>query len=214
MSSAAGRRPSDMTELRVHNFSVSLDGYGAGPAQSEEDPLGIGGEQLHEWIFSPDASDVDRRFRALGDEDIGATIMGRKMFGPVRGPWGAENWTGWWGADPPFHHDVFVLTHHARDPVPMAGGTTFHFVTDGIEAALDRARAAAGDRHVRLGGGAATVQQYLRAGLLDEIHLAVVPVLLGGGERLFDGLDDALENWACVEFAPSASVAHVRLRRR
>jgi dihydrofolate reductase len=214
MSSAAGRRPTDMTELRVHNFSVSLDGYGAGPAQSEEDPLGIGGEQLHEWIFSPDASDVDRRFRALGDEDIGATIMGRKMFGPVRGPWGAENWTGWWGADPPFHHDVFVLTHHARDPVPMAGGTTFHFVTDGIGAALDRARAAAGDRHVRLGGGAATVQQYLRAGLLDEIHLAVVPVLLGGGERLFDGLDDALENWACVEFAPSASVAHVRLRRR
>jgi dihydrofolate reductase len=214
MSSAAGRRPSDMTELRVHNFSVSLDGYGAGPAQSEENPLGIGGEQLHEWIFSPDASDVDRRFRALGDEHIGATIMGRKMFGPVRGPWGAENWTGWWGADPPFHHDVFVLTHHARDPVPMAGGTTFHFVTDGIEAALDRARAAAGDRHVRLGGGAATVQQYLRAGLLDEIHLAVVPVLLGGGERLFDGLDDALENWACVEFAPSASVAHVRLRRR
>jgi dihydrofolate reductase len=214
MSSAAGRRPTDMTELRVHNFSVSLDGYGAGPAQSEENPLGIGGEQLHEWIFSPDASDVDRRFRALGDEDIGATIMGRKMFGPVRGPWGAENWTGWWGADPPFHHDVFVLTHHARDPVPMAGGTMFHFVTDGIEAALDRARAAAGDRHVRLGGGAATVQQYLRAGLLDEIHLAVVPVLLGGGERLFDGLDDALENWACVEFAPSASVAHVRLRRR
>jgi dihydrofolate reductase len=214
MSSAAGRRPSDMTELRVHNFSVSLDGYGAGPAQSEEDPLGIGGEQLHEWIFSPDASDVDRRFRALGDEDIGATIMGRKMFGPVRGPWGAEDWTGWWGEDPPFHHDVFVLTHHARDPVPMAGGTTFHFVTDGIGAALDRARAAAGDRHVRLGGGAATVQQYVRAGLLDEIHLAVVPVLLGGGERLFDGLDDALENWACVEFAPSASVAHVRLRRR
>jgi dihydrofolate reductase len=214
MSSAAGRRPSDMTELRVHNFSVSLDGYGAGPAQSEENPLGIGGEQLHEWIFSPDASDVDRRFRALGDEDIGATIMGRKMFGPVRGPWGAEDWTGWWGEDPPFHHDVFVLTHHARDPVPMAGGTTFHFVTDGIEAALDRARAAAGDRHVRLGGGAATVQQYLRAGLLDEIHLAVVPVLLGGGERLFDGLDDVLENWTCVEFAPSASVAHVRLRRR
>jgi dihydrofolate reductase len=202
-----------MAKVRA-DISMSLDGFVAGPNQSLEDPLGIGGEQLHEWIFSPDASDVDRRFRALGDEDIGATIMGRKMFGPVRGPWGAEDWTGWWGEDPPFHHDVFVLTHHARDPVPMAGGTTFHFVTDGIEAALDRARAAAGDRHVRLGGGAATVQQYLRAGLLDEIHLAVVPVLLGGGERLFDGLDDALENWACVEFAPSASVAHVRLRRR
>jgi dihydrofolate reductase len=214
MSSAAVRRLHRVTELRAHNFSVSLDGYAAGPRQSEEDPLGVGGEQLHEWIFSPDATDADRRFRALGDEDIGATIMGRKMFGPVRGPWGAENWTGWWGEDPPFHHDVFVLTHHARDPVPMAGGTTFHFVTDGIEAALDRARAAAGDRHVRLGGGASTVQQYLRAGLLDEIHLAVVPVLLGDGERLFDRLDDVAETWTCVEFAPSAAVAHVRLRRR
>jgi len=203
-----------MTELRVHNFSVSLDGYAAGPAQSEENPLGVGGEQLHEWIFSPDMTDVDRRFRALGDEDIGATIMGRNMFGPVRDDWGAENWTGWWGEDPPFHHDVFVLTHHARAPVPMAGGTTFHFVTDGPEAALDRARAAAGDRHVRLGGGVATVQEYLRAGLLDEMHLAVVPVLLGSGERLFDGLDDVTGNWSRVEFAPSAAVAHVRLRRR
>jgi dihydrofolate reductase len=213
MSPAAAHCLPDVTELRVHNLSVSLDGYAAGPAQSEENPLGVGGEQLHEWIFSPDATDVDRRFRALGNEDIGATIMGRKMFGPVRGPWGAEEWTGWWGEDPPFHHDVFVLTHHARDPVPMAGGTTFHFVTDGIEAALDRARAAAGDRHVRLGGGAATVQQYLRAGLLDELHVAVVPVLLGDGERLFQDLGTAVEGWTCVEFAPSAAVAHVRLRR-
>jgi dihydrofolate reductase len=213
MSSTAARGLPEVTELRVHNLSVSLDGYAAGPAQSEENPLGVGGEQLHEWIFSPDATDVDRRFRALGDEDIGATIMGRKMFGPVRGPWGAEEWTGWWGEDPPFHHDVFVLTHHARDPVPMAGGTTFHFVTDGIEAALDRARAAAGDRHVRLGGGAATVQQYVRAGLLDELHVAVVPVLLGDGERLFQDLGTAVEGWTCVEFVPSAAVAHVRLRR-
>ena len=203
-----------MTELRVHNFSISLDGYGAGPGQSEQDPLGAGGELLHEWIFSPDATDVDRRFRALGVEDIGATIMGRRMFGPVRGEWGTSDWSGWWGEDPPFHHDVFVLTHHARDPVPMAGGTTFHFVTDGIEAALDRARAAAGDRHVRLGGGVDTVHEYMRAGLLDELHLAVVPVLLGGGERLFDGLGDVTGNWTCVEFAPSASVTHVRLRRR
>jgi dihydrofolate reductase len=213
MSPAAAHGLPDVTELRVHNLSVSLDGYAAGPAQSEENPLGVGGEQLHEWIFSPDATDVDRRFRALGDEAIGATIMGRKMFGPVRGPWGAEEWTGWWGEDPPFHHDVFVLTHHARDPVPMAGGTTFHFVTDGIEAALDRARVAAGDRHVRLGGGAATVQQYLRAGLLDELHVAVVPVLLGDGERLFQNLGTAVEGWTCVEFIPSAAVAHVRLRR-
>ena len=126
---------------------------------------------------------------------------------------GGTAWTGWWGEDPPYHHDVFVLTHHPRDPVPMAGGTTFHFVTDGIEAALERARAAAGDRDIRLGGGASVVQQYLRAGLLDELHVVVVPVLLGGGERLFDGLGDALDGWGCVEFAPSESVTHVVLRR-
>ena len=202
-----------MTELRVHNFSISLDGYGAGPDRSEQDPLGVGGDLLHEWIFSPDATDADRRFRALGDEDIGATIMGRKMFGPVRGEWGTSGWSGWWGEDPPFHHDVFVLTHHPRPPVPMAGGTTFHFVTEGIEAALERALQAAGNRLVRLGGGASTVQQYLRAGLLSELHLVVVPVLLGGGERLFDGLGSATEGWRCVEFVPSRSVAHVRLRR-
>jgi dihydrofolate reductase len=205
-----------MTELRVHDFSISLDGYGAGPDQDVDNPLGVGGEQLHEWIFPPSGqrTPVDDRMRARGTEGIGATIMGRNMFGPVRGEWGGSEWTGWWGEDPPFHHDVFVLTHHARDPVPMAGGTTFHFVTDGIEAALDRARAAAGDRHVRLGGGASTVQQYLRAGLLDELHVAVVPVLLGGGERLFDNLGDALGGWRSVEFTPSTAVAHVRLRRR
>ncbi|CAA9279537.1 MAG: Dihydrofolate reductase homolog [uncultured Blastococcus sp.] len=140
--------------------------------------------------------------------------MGRNTFGPVRGPWPDESWTGWWGEDPPFHHDVFVLTHHARGPVAMAGGTTFHFVTDGIEAALERASAAAGGRDVRLVGGVATVQQYLRAGLLDELHLALVPVLLGSGERLFEGLGDALDGWVRVEFAPSRSVSHVRLRRR
>jgi dihydrofolate reductase len=200
-----------MSELRVHNFSVSLDGFGAGPAQTREDPLGTGGEQLHEWIFADDATDVDRRFRAAGDEGIGATIIGRNMFGPVRGPWEDEDWRGWWGEDPPFHHDVFVLTHHARPSVAMSGGTTFHFVTDGIEAALERATAAAGGADVRLGGGVATVHQYLRAGLLDEIHVAVVPVLLGGGERLLDG--SAPAGWRCVEFAPSATVAHVRLRR-
>jgi dihydrofolate reductase len=205
-----------MTELRVHNFSISLDGYGAGPDQTEENPLGVGGEQLHEWIFPPEGerTAADDVFVQRGVDGIGATIMGRNMFGPVRGGWdSAPEWRGWWGEDPPFHHDVFVLTHHARDPVPMAGGTTFHFVTDGIEAALDRARAAAGDRHIRLGGGAATVREYLRAGLLDELHVAVVPVLLGGGERLFDDLGDAVDGWRSVEFAPSASVAHVRLRR-
>jgi dihydrofolate reductase len=205
-----------MAELRVHNFSLSLDGYAAGPAQDTEHPLGIGGERLHEWVFDPDAerTGVDDRMQARGTDGIGATIMGRNMFGPVRGGWGeSEPWLGWWGEDPPFHHEVFVLTHHAREPLAMAGGTTFHFVTDGIEAALDRAREAAGRLHVRLGGGVATVQEYLRAGLLDELHLVVVPVLLGSGERLFEGLADALDGWACVEFAPSRSVSHVRLRR-
>jgi dihydrofolate reductase len=205
-----------MTELRVHNFSMSLDGYIAGPDQGVDHPLGVGGEQLHEWIFGlpEQRTPVDERMQAYGTDGIGATIMGRNMFGPVRGDWGAEEWTGWWGEDPPFHHDVFVLTHHARDPVTMAGGTTFHFVTDGIEAALERARDAAGTAHVRLGGGAATVRQYLRAGLVDELHLVVVPVLLGGGERLFEDLGAALDGWRCVEFAHSKAVAHVRLRRR
>jgi dihydrofolate reductase len=204
-----------MTELRVHNFSVSLDGYAAGPDQTQENPLGVGGEDLHEWIFpSGGRTPVDEAFVQRGVDGIGATIMGRNMFGPVRGGWdSAPEWRGWWGEDPPFHHDVFVLTHHAREPVAMAGGTTFRFVTDGIEAALDRARAAAGDRHVRLGGGAATVREYLRAGLLDELHVAVVPVLLGDGERLFQDLGTAVEGWTVAEFAPSAAVAHVRLRR-
>jgi len=201
-----------MSELRVHNFSVSLDGFGAGPSQSEDTPLGVGGELLHEWIFADDMAETDRRFRAAGDKGIGATIMGRNMFGPVRGPWGDQNWRGWWGEDPPFHHDVFVLTHSPRPSLTMDGGTTFHFVTDGIEAALERATAAARGADVRLGGGVSTIHQYLAAGLLDEIHVAVVPVLLRNGERLFDGGPELAE-WRCVEFAPSRSVAHVRLRR-
>ncbi|TQN41317.1 dihydrofolate reductase [Blastococcus colisei] len=203
-----------MAELRVHNFSISLDGYGAGPRQDMDDPLGVGGEQLHEWMFAADAPEVDRRYSDRGTEGIGTTIMGRHMFGPVGGSGDPDDeWRGWWGEDPPFHHDVFVLTHHARDPVAMVGGTTFHFVTDGIEAALDRAREAAGGRHVRLGGGVSTVRQYLQAGLLDELHVVVVPVLLGAGERLFGDLGDALGGWTRVEFAPSRSVAHVLLRR-
>ena len=205
-----------MTELRVHNFSISLDGFAAGPRQSLEHPLGVGGHRLHTWVFPDgrDRTDVDEAFILRGEDGVGATIMGRNMFGPVRSEWAdSADWTGWWGAEPPFHHDVFVLTHHARPPLPMAGGTTFHFVTDGIEAALERARDAADGQSVRLGGGVATVQQYLHAGLLDELHLAVVPVLLGSGERLFEGLGDVLDGWSCVEFTPSDAVAHVRLRR-
>jgi dihydrofolate reductase len=206
-----------MGELRVHNFSVSLDGYGAGRDQQPETPLGVGGERLHEWIFPPDGgprSPVDDAFVARGEEGIGATIMGRNMFGPVRGRWPDESWRGWWGEDPPFHHDVFVLTHHPRPPLPMAGGTTFHFVTDGIEAALDRARTAAGGRHVRLGGGVSTVHQYLRAGLLDELHVAVVPVLLGAGERLFDGLGADLHGLALARTVAARDVTHLKFARQ
>jgi dihydrofolate reductase len=218
-----------MPKVRVHNFSISVDGYGAGIDQSIDNPLGVGGTRLHEWVFQTrtgrdmldggDAGEggdtgVDDRFMAAGDEGIGATVMGRNMFGPIRGPWGDERWTGWWGDNPPYHHDVFVLTHHAHDPIEMDGGTTFHFVADGAEAALERALAAAGGQDVRIGGGVATVQQYLRAGLVDELHLAIAPVLLGRGERLFAGLDGALDAYEVVEVAASPSrVAHVRLAR-
>jgi dihydrofolate reductase len=210
--------------LRVHNLSISLDGYAAGPAQGLEHPLGRGGEQLHEWMFPTDSpaaqhgppggeSGVDDDFRARGEAGIGATIMGRNMFGPVRGPWPDEQWTGWWGEDPPFHHPVFVLTHHPRPPRTMAGGTTFTFVTDGPEAALEQAIDAAGGQDVRIGGGAATVQEYLRADLVDELHVAVAPVLLGGGQRLFDDLDGGPSGLECVEFVGSARVAHAVFRR-
>jgi dihydrofolate reductase len=203
-----------VTGLAVYDLSISLDGYAAGPGQGEEDPLGVGGERLHEWIFADDRTPADERFIARGRDGIGATIMGRNMFGPVRGPWSAAaEWRGWWGEEPPFGHDVFVLTHHARPPLEMAGGTTFHFVTEGPEAALERAVAAADGAGVRLGGGAATIVQYARAGLLEEVHVAVVPVLLGDGERLFDGVAFPAAGWRTAEVVPSASVTHVVLRR-
>src|SRR5438045_3777922 len=213
-----------MPKLRVHNFSLSLDGYGAGPDQDVEEPLGVRGRELHEWAFATrhfreimgmDGGDegVDNRFAAAGDEGIGATVMGRNMFGPVRGEWLDESWRGWWGDDPPYHHDVFVLTHHAREPVEMEGGTTFYFVTDGIHTALDRAFDAAVGGDVRLGGGVATIQQYLRAGLIDELHLAIVPVLLRRGERFFDHLDGGPAGYACVELVSTAAAVHVRLSR-
>jgi Dihydrofolate reductase len=185
-----------MPKLRVHNFSISLDGYAAGPTQSEEDPLGVGGRGLHEWASATRSgramhgmiggeTGLDDDFIERGDAGIGATIMGRNMFGPTRGPWGSDPWTGWWGDNPPFHHPVVVLTHEPRPSHTMEGGTTFHFVTDGIEAALERALDAAEGDDVRIGGGASTIQQYLRAGLIDEMHFAIVPVVLGSGERLF-----------------------------
>src|SRR6201985_59653 len=185
-----------MSRVRVQSFSLSLDGFGAGPAQDLEHPLGVGGEGVFGWAHSTrtfrrkvfgqegGTTGVDDQFAARGFENLGAWILGRNMFGPVRGAWPDDSWKGWWGDEPPYHCDVFVLTHHARAPITMKGGTVFHFVTDGIEAALQRARQAAGAKDIRLGGGVATVKQYLRAGLLDELHVAIVPAALGSGENL------------------------------
>jgi dihydrofolate reductase len=187
-------------------IAISLDGYVAGPDQSEEHPLGVGGRRLHEWAFVPGA---DADFKAGLLARGGAFVMGRNMFGPVRGSWDRE-WNGWWGEEPPFNAPVFVLTHHAREPLEMQGGTTFHFVTDGVEAALERAREAAGDRDVQVAGGAQTVQQVLAAGELDELVLHVAPVVLGAGERLLEGVGDPrLEP---VEVIASPAVTHIRYR--
>jgi dihydrofolate reductase len=217
-----------MPKLRVHAMAMSLDGYVAGPDQDLEHPLGVGGPRLHEWVFETrtgramigedgGTTGVDDAAVAAGFEGIGATVMGRNMFGPVRGPWGSGpqggDWNGWWGDDPPYHHPVFVLTHHAHSPIEMEGGTTFHFVTDGIESALAQAFAAADGADVRLGGGAATIQEYLRARLVDDLHVAIVPVLLGGGARLFDGLGAAADGYECVELVQGASVVHATLAR-
>jgi dihydrofolate reductase len=210
-----------MPKVRVHNFAISLDGYAAGPDQSLESPLGVGGERLHDWAFATrsgrESHDMEGGETGLDDDfvaertrNVGATIMGRNMFGPVRGEWGDRSWTGWWGDDPPFHHPVFVLSQHPRPSIAMQGGTTFRFVDGGIEDALDRAHDAAGDQDVAIGGGPSTIQQYLRAGLIDEMHVAIVPILLGGGERLFDNLDGGAP-YDCVELVCSPAVAHARL---
>jgi dihydrofolate reductase len=210
-------------KLRVHNMAMSLDGYVAGPNQDLTNPLGEGGQKLHEWIFKTrrgramigqDGGDEgpDNDFFARGEENIGAHIMGRNMFGPIRGDWGDEQWKGWWGDNPPYHHQVFVLTHHRRDALEMEGGTTFHFVTDGIDAALERAREAAGDSDIRLGGGASAVRQYMARGLIDELHVAVVPVLLGGGERIFESGSDL--RYETVERVCSPDVTHIVLAPR
>jgi dihydrofolate reductase len=213
-----------MPKVRVHNLSISLDGYAAGPDQSIDHPLGVGGNRLHTWAFKTRAGrqmlgqpggeeGVDNDFWMRGDDGIGATVMGRNMFGPIRGPWGSEEWTGWWGDEPPYHHPVFVLTHHPRPSIPMQGGTTFHFVDDGIETALERALDAAHGGDVRIGGGASAVQQYLRAGMIDDLHVVIVPILLGVGERLFDHLDGGPQGYECVELVSSPSVTHARLSR-
>lgn len=204
---------------------MSLDGFVAGPDQSREAPLGVGGERLHEWLLATRSwrrlarmeggeTGVDDDFAARSTTGFGATIIGRNMFGPIRGPWGNENWTGWWGDEPPFHHPVFVLTNHPRPSVAMEGGTVFHFVDDGIESALAQAREAAGDADIRIGGGAETIRQFLTRRLIDEIHVAVVPILLRRGSRLFESVDEGWDDYECVEYVASSSVAHVVLGRQ
>lgn len=213
-----------MSRVKVQAFSVSVDGFGAGPGQSLEHPLGIGGTALHEWFFptrtframvgeTGGTDDVDEQFAQRSLANLGAWILGRNMFGPVRGPWPDDTWKGWWGEEPPYHVPVFVLTHHPRPPLAMAGGTVFHFVTGGIHEALRLAREAAGERDIRIGGGAATIRQYLEAGLVDEMHLAVVPTLLGRGEPLLSGLDLVQLGYRRSEHATSAHAMHVVFTR-
>ncbi|HEU4626260.1 MAG TPA: dihydrofolate reductase family protein [Steroidobacteraceae bacterium] len=213
-----------MPKLRVAAFSISIDGYGAGPAQSLENPLGVGGEALHEWVYPTRTfqrmlgkdggqTGIDDDFAAASFENVGAWILGRNMFGPVRGPWPDDSWKGWWGDNPPYHTPVFVLTHHARAPLTMAGGTTFHFVSDAMHA-LERAMEAAGGKDVRIGGGPATIQQYLRPGLIDEMHLAIAPVLLGSGERLFGDIDLRQLGYRCTRHVPSERATHVVLTKQ
>lgn len=214
-----------MTRVRVESFTISLDGYGAGPGQSLDNPIGIGGSDLHQWacptrtfqknVFGQEGgtSGVDEDFAARGFQNIGAWILGRNMFGPIRGPWPDLAWRGWWGESPPYHVPVFVLTHHARPPLEMEGGTTFHFVTGGIHEALERAREAAAGKDIRIGGGVNTIQQFLRAGLVDEMHLVIAPVLLGAGERLFDNVNMRARGYECAEFVTAPKATHVVLRR-
>ena len=213
-----------MSLIRVHGFSISIDGYGAGPGQDLENPLGVGGLKVFDWFFptrtwqrmhgnADGETGVDDDVAARGFENIGAYILGRNMFGPVRGPWPDESWKGWWGDEPPYHTPVFVLTHHARAPLEMKGGTTFHFVTNGIHSALKQARQAAGEKDVRVGGGVSTIRQYLSASLIDELHLSIVPVLLGDGENLFAGLNLPRSGYECVERIEGARATHVTIRK-
>ena len=214
-----------MPRLRVQSFSLSIDGFGAGPDQDLQHPLGVNGPELMEWFFPTDVwrqmhgqaggeTGIDNGVAEQGFDGIGAWILGRNMFGPVRGPWPDESWKGWWGDEPPYHTPVFVLTHHARAPLRMAGGTEFRFVTEGIHAALEQAIDAAGERDVRLGGGVSTIRQYLTAGLVDELHLAIRPVVLGSGEHLLTGIDLRSLGYECAQSVAGERATHVFLRKR
>jgi dihydrofolate reductase len=216
----------EMTRVRVESFTISLDGFGAGPDQTLDNPLGLGGEDLHQWfvptrtfqknVFGAEGGTTgpDDDFAARGFQNIGAWILGRNMFSPSRGPWPDLNWKGWWGDNPPYHVPTFILTHHARPSLEMEGGTVFHFVTGGIHEALDRAREAANGQDVRIGGGVNTIQQYLREGLIDELHIAISPILLGRGERLFEGVDLRTLGYECVQSVGTEKATHVVLRHQ
>ena len=214
-----------MTRLRVHCFSVSVDGFGAGADQNLQNPLGSGGLRLHEWMYPTrtfqrmvgnqgGSTGIDDDFAARGMQGLGAWILGRNMFSPDRGNWPNKDWKGWWGDEPPYHVPTFIVTHYPRPPIEMKGGTTFHFVTGGIHDALARAREAAGDKDVRIGGGVSTIQQFLREGLIDDLHIAISPVFLGQGERLFEGVDMRALGYECVKLVPSEKATHVVLRRK
>jgi len=213
-----------MGRVRGSGFTVSLDGFGAGPEQSRQDPLGQGGEDLHRWLVGTrtfkamigqdgGSEGVDDAFAHRSMDGFGAFILGRNMFAPSRGAWPDDGWKGWWGEDPPYHAPTFILTHHARDPIVMKGDTTFHFVTDGIHAALERAREAAGDLDVKIGGGVSTVRQYLRAGLIDDLHLAISPILLGRGEAMFEGLDLPALGYRVTDSTATDLATHVVIGR-
>jgi dihydrofolate reductase len=214
-----------VSKFRVSSFAISIDGFGAGPDQDLQNPIGVGGLALMEWFFptrtwqrmhgnAGGETGIDDDIAAQGLTGIGAWILGRNMFGPIRGPWLDDAWKGWWGDEPPYHTPVFVLTHHQRAPIPMAGGTEFRFVTEGIHAALEQAREAAGDRDIRLGGGVSTIRQYLRASLIDELHLAMRPTLLGRGEALLAGIDLPALGYECAEHIAGVRATHLFLRRR
>jgi dihydrofolate reductase len=213
-----------MQKLRVASFSVSIDGFGAGPNQDMDNPLGVGGMELHNWVFPTKTfqqmmgkeggtTGIDNDFAARGFTNIGAWILGRNIFGPIRGAWPDEEWKGWWGDSPPYHVPVFVLTNHKRNSIEMDGGTTFHFVTEGIHAALDRAFESAQGKDVRVGGGVSTIRQYLEAGLIDEMHIAMSPVLLGSGENLFSGINLVSLGYKCIEHAPTDNATHLIIKK-
>ncbi len=213
-----------MPKVQVSAFSVSLDGFGAGPEQTLEDPLGKRGKELHQWFFdtktframigqSGGLSGIDEDYAARSMEGFGAFILGRNMFGPIRGEWPDGNWKGWWGPNPPYHTPVYVLTHHPRPPIEMEGGTTFHFVSDGAESALRQAKAAAGNRNVKIGGGVSTVRQYLQLGAIDEMHLVIAPIMLGDGEALFQGLNLPALGFTITERVPGSHGMHIVMKK-